>query len=83
MNATRCKVRLVSISGGYYATDKQRQVEFRAVTDGSEENKRFFQSTPQFECKIGLSEAAAKALSLDAGKIGGEFYVDFTPVETA
>lgn len=80
MNATRCKVRLVSISGGYYGTDKGRTVEFRAVSDGSEENKRFFAATPNAEFKLNLSANAAQNLGLDQGKIGSEFYVDFTPV---
>lgn len=79
MNATRCKVRLVSISGGYYGTDKGRTVEFRAVSDGSEENKRFFAATPSAEFKVNLSAEAAQSLGLDQGKIGSEFYVDFTP----
>ena len=79
MNATRCKVRLVSISGGYYGTDKGRTVEFRAVSDGSEENKQFFAATPSAEFKVNLSAEAAQSLGLDQGKIGSEFYVDFTP----
>jgi hypothetical protein len=83
MNAIRCKMRLVSISGGYYGTDKGRTVEFRAVSGDSEENKKFFQSTPSGEFKVGLSEAAAKSLGLDQGKIGSEFYFDITPTETA
>src|SRR5579884_510780 len=70
MNATRCKVRLVSISGGYYGTDKGRTVEFHAVSDGSEENKRFFAATPRAEFKVNLSAEAAQSLGLDQGKIG-------------
>jgi hypothetical protein len=81
MNPTRCKMRLVSISGGYYGTDKGRTVEFRAVTGDSEENKKFFQATPSGEFKVGLSESAAKSLGLDQGKIGSEFYFDIIPVE--
>jgi len=81
MNATRCKVRLVSISGGYYGTDNGRSVEFRVVDGSSEENKRFFKSTPSGEFKLGLSAEASQALGLDVGKIGSEFYVDFTPVQ--
>lgn len=81
MNKTRCKMRLVSISGGYYGADKGRTVEFRAVSDGSEENKRFFQATPSGEIKLGISAEAAQSLGLDQGRIGSEFYVDITPVE--
>lgn len=79
MNPTRCKMRLVSISGGYYGTDKGRTAEFRAVSGDSEENKKFFAATPNGEFKVGLSEAAAKSLGLDQGKIGSEFYFDITP----
>lgn len=80
MNPTRCKMRLVSISGGYYGTDKGRTVEFRPVNaEGSEENKRFFQATPSGELKLTISAEAAKSLGLDQGKIGSEFYVDITP----
>ncbi len=81
MNATRCKMRLVSISGGYYSSDKGRTVEFRPVSaEGSEENKKFFSATPSGELKFTVSETAAKSLGLDQGKIGSEFYVDITPV---
>jgi hypothetical protein len=81
MKATRAKMRLISISGGYYGTDKSRTVEFRPVMDGSEENKRFFSATPSGELKLCLSADAATSLGLDQGKIGSEFYVDITPVE--
>lgn len=80
MKATRCKMRLVSISGGYYGTDKGRTVEFRAVSGDSEENKRFFAATPSGEFKVSLSAEAAQSLGLDQGKIGSEFYFDITPV---
>jgi hypothetical protein len=73
-------MRLVSISGGYYGTDKGREVMFRPVTgDGCEENKKFFQATPSGELKFSLSGEAAQSLGLDQGKIGSEFYIDITP----
>ncbi len=81
MSPCRAKVRLVSIDGGYYGTDKSRTVTFRPVTDGSEENKKFFTSTPNGEFKMMLSADAAVALKLDCGKLGSEYYVDFTPAE--
>ena len=81
MNATRCKMRLVSISGGYYATDKGRTVKLVPVTgEGSEENKKFFNATPNGNLELTISEGASKSLGLDQGKIGSEFYIDITPV---
>lgn len=81
MNKTRCKMRLVSISGGYYASDKGRTVEFRPVdASGSDENKKFFNATPNGELKLTISPEAVQSLGLDQGKIGSEFYVDITPV---
>jgi len=51
-----------------------RTVKLSAVYDGSEENKRFFQYTPNGQITIGL-------LTPDAWKqfdLGKEYYVDFT-----
>lgn len=82
MKATRCKMRLVSISGSYYASDKGRTVTLVPVTgDGSEENKKFFNATPSGELKLNISAQAAESLGLDQGKIGSEFYVDITPAD--
>lgn len=80
MNATRCKMRLVSISGGHYQNDKGRTVKFVPVYgDGSEENKKFFSATPSGSLEFTVSEAASVSLGLDQGRIGSEFYVDVTP----
>jgi hypothetical protein len=73
-------MKLVSISGGFYNDDKSRTVEFRAVGGTSEENKKFFTSTPSGEIKLQISAIAAESLGLDQGKISSEFYVDITPV---
>jgi hypothetical protein len=74
-------MRLVSISGGYYASDKGRTVEFVPVTgEGSEENKRFFTATPSGKLSLNLSAEAATSIGLDQGKIGSEFYIDITPL---
>ena len=83
MNATRCKMRLISIIGGYPASDKSRTVHFQPVYDDSEENKKFFNATPAGKIELTLSPQAAQSLGLDAGKIGSEFYVDLTPVVAA
>ena len=80
MNPTRCKVKLVSISGGFYNDDKSRSVKFTPVTSGSEENKKFYSATPGGNFEFQVSGQAAESLGLDQAKIGSEFFVDFTPV---
>ena len=48
------------------------------VTGGSEENARFFESTPTGEINLATVNAeAAKAFELNK-----EYYVDFTPADT-
>ena len=79
MNATRCKMKLVSISGGHYNDSKGRSVTLVPVTSGSEENKKFFDATPSGKLELTISSTAAESLGLDAGKISSEFYVDITP----
>ena len=79
MNPTRCKMRLVSISAGYYAEEKGRTVKFVPVSGGSEENKKFFAATPTGSVELQLSAHAAESLGLDQGKINSEFYIDITP----
>lgn len=79
MNATRCKMKLVSISGGHYGDDKSRSVKFVPVMSGSEENKRFYAATPGGSLEFQISGSAAESLGLDQGRIGSEFYVDITP----
>lgn len=78
MHATRCKMKLVSIAEAYA---NGRTVKFQPVQSGSEENRKFYAATPSGSCEFTVSEQAAKSLGLDAGKLGSEFYVDFTPVE--
>jgi hypothetical protein len=55
----------------------QAEVEFMAVTDGSEENKRFFKFTPSGTIKLATvnKEAAAQLIP------GKQYYVDFTLAE--
>ena len=79
MNSTRCKMKLVSISGGFYNDDKSRTVTFTPVTSGSDENKQFFAATPSGKLEFTVSAKAAESLGLDQGRIGSEFYVDITP----
>jgi hypothetical protein len=42
------------------------------VTSGSEENKKFFASTPSGELKVGLHNT-------NAFEVGKEYYVEITP----
>lgn len=79
MNATRCKMKLVSISGGAYNDEKSRSVKFVPVSSGSDENKRFYAATPSGNLEFTVSGQAAEQLGLDQGRIGSEFYVDITP----
>jgi hypothetical protein len=44
------------------------------VSSGSEENKKFFASTPS-------GELAVSAVGDDLFQVGKEYYVDFTPAE--
>jgi hypothetical protein len=80
MNATRCKMKLTSISESY---GNGRQVKFVPVTGGSEENKRFYAATPSGEIQFTVSADAAKSLQLDVAALGAEFYVDITPAAPA
>lgn len=76
MNATRCKMKLVSISEAY---NNGRTVKFQPVQSGSKENESFYAATPSGGCEFTVSAKAAESLGLDVGKLGAEFYVDFTP----
>lgn len=52
-------------------------VELQPVTGGSEENKRFFESSPSGSIKLGcLNPEASKQF-----EIGREYYIDFTLAE--
>jgi hypothetical protein len=54
-------------------------VKLSPVTSGSEENKRFFQATPNGSVELHLSPAAAAEIGISTAHIGQEFYVDLTP----
>lgn len=51
------------------------QISFCPVYSGSEENKRFFQSTPGGEVRLFTTNPSAAAF-FEQGK---EYYLDFTP----
>lgn len=54
-------------------------VTLRPVVSGSAENESFYRYTPWGEIKLGTVNEAAAAQFVE----GAEYYVDFTPVNTA
>lgn len=50
--------------------------KFSAVTDGSVENKKFFEYTPTGEISIGTYKD-------DVFEVGAEYYIDFTKCEAS
>lgn len=60
-------------------SEELRSIKMIAVSDGSEENKRFFRWTPNGQINIGiLNPEAWKQLEL-----GKSYYVDFTEAPDA
>lgn len=55
----------------------QADVEFYAVYDGSEENKRFWQATPAGNIKLSIVNKAAA----DQFQPGKQYYIDLTPAD--
>ena len=76
MNATRCKMKLISIAESY---SSGVSVKFVPVSGGSEENKRFYAATPSGSVEFTVSQTARESLGLDVAKLGSEFYLDITP----
>lgn len=79
LQTVRCKFRCNSVSKrldyGYQKPTEPKflfNYEFSAVTDGSEENKRFFAYTPSGSLNVG-------ALREDLFEPGKEYYIDITP----
>lgn len=75
----RCKVRLESVERSMYGSDREiRTVILRPVYgDDNPENKKFFAATPNGEIRLGIvNPDAVKEM-----KLGGHYYVDFTPAE--
>ncbi len=56
-----------------------KSIKLRAVSDGSPENKAFFQSTPSAE----LTMAVVNPEAADQFVPGKSYYVDFTPADPA
>jgi len=60
-------------------SEELRSIKMIAVSDGSEENKKFFRWTPNGQINIGiLNPEAWKQLEL-----GKSYYVDFTEAPSA
>lgn len=57
--------------GGKSVTRPVHDAKFNVVTDGSEEQKRFFASTPSGSLEVGT-------INPDAFEVGKTYYVDFT-----
>ena len=57
------------------ASKELRTIVLSPVTDGSAENKEFYDATPSGEIKLGTLNPAA----WQAFELGKEYYVDFTP----
>ena len=75
----RCKVRLVEMGKRSYhsGSSTETTVVFVPVGSDSDENKRFFQYTPNGRIELGiLNETVAAKLTL-----GEEYYLDFTPAK--
>lgn len=69
----RCKMRLNVKTVHEYPSGKQTEVEFMAVSAGSEEDKKFFEATPSGSIKLSvLNHAAVEHL-----QPGKSYYVDF------
>ncbi len=73
---TRCKVLCIAVlkrsAQGWYTEPKQDfiyEAEFIAVTGASEENKKFFASTPTLSLKV-------SAINGDKFVPGKEYYLD-------
>jgi hypothetical protein len=86
MSATRCKMKLDSVMGGFYNDANGRDGRLiRLLPATSEENANFFApgfgNAPSGELKVHVTSAALTALGIDESAVGREFYIDITPVQ--
>ena len=73
---TRCKFvcnRVAKAKGWNAETPFLYEAEFSTVSDGSEENKKFFAATPSGSLKVGT-------VKVDVFEVGEEYFLDITPV---
>lgn len=77
MVRAKFKVNSITRMPGYGGVKEFQTIRLSPVTSGSEENQRFYGSTPTGQIELGCANAEAVA-QFDLGQ---EFYVDFTPAE--
>lgn len=77
--SVRAKFKCISITEreGWGGVKIMRDVKMSPVTGGSDENKKFFASTPSGELTVGCTNVEAT----QQFEVGKEYYVDFTPAE--
>jgi hypothetical protein len=73
----RAKFKVTSITRreGWSGVKEMQDINMSVVTSGSDENKKFFASTPNGEIRVGCANPEAVAQF----ELGKEYYVDFTP----
>lgn len=76
MPTTRCKFKCTEVTKrtGWADIPFIHDAKFQAVTEGSEDNKKFFAATPSGNLHVGTVREG----TFEAGK---EYYLDITPVE--
>lgn len=75
----RAKFTVNSIERSSYGSTELQSIKLSPVYSGSEENKQFFAATPGGSIQLSTLNPEAAASFV----LGGEVYVDFTPVEKA
>mgnify|MGYP001609184673 CR=1 FL=1 len=75
--AVRAKFKVTGINLTGWGDKPLKTITLSPVSQGSPENKAFYEATPSGEMKIGtLNEEAGKQFEL-----GDEFYIDFTKAD--
>jgi hypothetical protein len=79
MATVRAKFKVQSITrrNHWQGNGEVHTVELMPVTGNSDENQKFYAATPGGSIKLDtINQAAGEQF-----KLGGEYYVDFTPAE--
>ena len=76
--SVRCKFTVISVTRRKHwdrAKGDLFDIEMHPVSSGSDENKAFYEATPNGAIKFGtVNQAAAESLEL-----GAEYYIDISP----